>query len=165
MTDIVGSKKYIQVEEVDYKSPVSEATNQKIGASINFILDDQDSQDTIIAANAASVATLEAAYVATNENLVYFDANPSTSPVNILTCPAGHILQIESISSNAFGGGQTISYGSIGVRGKYAVIGQVVSASEIGVNVVLTDGISLRVDSNTVDNIDLTVYYKKIRIK
>ena len=38
MTDIVPSRNIIQVEETKYKASVSEATMQRIGASINFII-------------------------------------------------------------------------------------------------------------------------------
>lgn len=41
MTDITPARKNVQTEEVDYRSPVSEATWTKIGGSTNFINDFQ----------------------------------------------------------------------------------------------------------------------------
>lgn len=41
MTDVTPSKKNIQIEEIDFRSPVSEATWSKIGGSTNFINDRQ----------------------------------------------------------------------------------------------------------------------------
>lgn len=39
MTDIVSAPAYIQIEEVQNKAAVSEATASKIGSSVNYILD------------------------------------------------------------------------------------------------------------------------------
>ena len=39
MTDLISSRQKIQVEETKYKATVSETTQQKIGGSINHILD------------------------------------------------------------------------------------------------------------------------------
>lgn len=37
MTDVTGVRKNVQEEEVDFRSPVSEATFTKLGGSLNFI--------------------------------------------------------------------------------------------------------------------------------
>lgn len=44
MSDIVSSPKKIQVEESDERAPVSESLLQKMGGSINYILDQADAQ-------------------------------------------------------------------------------------------------------------------------
>lgn len=47
MTDITGSLERIQVEETQYKSAISEATAQKIGGTVNWLIDEFQSVPAI----------------------------------------------------------------------------------------------------------------------
>jgi len=57
MTDIVSSKKKIQIEETQYRSSISEAALQKMGASTNYLIDKTDTNTTNISTNASGIST------------------------------------------------------------------------------------------------------------
>lgn len=81
MTAITGSRSNIQIEETQYKSSVSEALMQKIGANINLIHDKNDEQD-------ASISAIKSDFSFT----AFYREAVGAGATNSYTVPSGYVL-------------------------------------------------------------------------
>lgn len=101
MTDLPYSTDYIQVEETDFRSPVSERAQQKQGGAINFLLD----QNT---ANIAAIATINSRIASGKNLVVIYDSTLATifsngtlhAKVQIASFPTGNTGSVGVFTDN-----------------------------------------------------------------
>lgn len=107
MAIISSSESKMRTEETQYRASVSEAMLQKIGANINALIDDNDTQDTAISTNASNIST-NASNISTNASNISTNATNITNLTNSTTASLNALGDVST--GYDYSGGSTADY-------------------------------------------------------
>jgi len=82
MADLPSVEDKILVEETDFESPTSEQLLQKIGSNVNALIDEDNTQDGVIAANTARIVLLESPNIVVGAS-TFFGGIPTVTIIGV----------------------------------------------------------------------------------
>ena len=122
---IASSESKIRTEETSYRSSVSEAIAQKIGANINSLIDDKDTNTSQISTNTGNISTntgnisTNTANIGTNTSNIALIGDVTVNAYNqtginvSYTIPTGYIGVVTNVSGSAGTGTYSLTKGSL----------------------------------------------------